>query len=176
MKIRITESELRQIVNESVKRVLNEDNSNYGSRNINTSVYDSTDHEHEAQQQMRNNLRLRDKRANSPYFEEKLANRGSYQQAVQQSEKNYQNAQEAKALAKSMANNVINFYNMLVKYQNKGLLGRFFSSKPKFKDYGLNKYNLIQLKNAYNENSAAISSVNANIGRALYYFSKLGII
>jgi hypothetical protein len=64
----------------------------------------------------------------------------------------------------------------LKKYQNKGMLSKFFSTRPKFEDYGINKVNLYRLKNAFHKYRDAIYSVDVNIGLALNYFERLRLI
>jgi hypothetical protein len=168
MKIKITESELKQIVNESVKRILMEDNSTYGSRSINTDVYDDSDEEPETTKRQKWDL--------SPYDKENIANRNIINDIDQQREYTYQEVQAAKELAISMRDNIVNFYNILKKYQNKGMLRKFFSTRPKFEDYGINKVNLYRLKNAFHKYRDAIYSVDVNIGLALNYFERLRLI
>lgn len=172
MKIIITENELRQIVNESVKRILNEDNNPYSEGGVNP-IYGGLGRSYKEYTDTINRKRNWD---SSPQHKEYLENRKNHNDFMQQREETYQGVEDAKILAKNMRNNVVNFYNTLRKYQNKGMLRKFFSSKPKFEDYGINTADLYKLKNVYRQYRDAINSVDSNIGSALNYFEHLRLI
>lgn len=173
MKIKITESELRQIVNESVKRILNEDNNPYSGGNINTDVYGGLGRGYKEYQDTINN---KQKWGLSPYDKENIENRRKIDDIAQQQENSYQEVKDATELANSMRDNIINFYNILKKYQNKGMLRKFFSTRPKFEDYGIRTSDLRKLQKAYHQYRDAINNVDVNIGLALNYFERLRLI
>lgn len=172
MKIRITESELKQIVTESVKKILMEDNNPYSEGGANP-IYLGKNPRYEDYLNTINNPQKWDL---SPYDKENIESRNIINDINQQQEITYQEVQDAKELANSMRDNIINFYNILKKYQNKGMLSKFFSTRPKFEDYGINKVNLYRLKNAFHKYRDAIYSFDVNIGIALNYFERLRLI
>ena len=169
-KIKLTESQLRKIVAESVKRVLNEDNGPYSSANINTSVYGGGDGG-------RYQNSINTARANRDAWNKAATERNQREiYARQAQEVQRQNFSNDMQTVESLKQKVMNFYRTLKQYEQKGLLRKLFSSKPNMSDFGVKPTELSKLRYIYKNNPDAINRVSTNVKSALEYFAKLGIM
>lgn len=172
MKIRITESELKQIVTESVKKILMEDNGPYSSGNINTSVYGGLgpgydrylkDIESRHEQE-----RLRDREAR----ERQLRNQRQEEYEAQERQNRYND----ETFVRNLSMNILRFYNMLKSYEQKGMLRKFFSTRPKFEDYRLSGKDLRQVYSICQNSPDLVDNISPKLRPCMQYFRQLRLI
>lgn len=169
-KIKLTESQLREIVAETVKRVLSEDNGPYSSGNINTSVYGYGDGG-----RYQNSINAA--RANRDAWNKSATERNQRERYAQQNqEMERQQFSNDMDVVNSLKGKVLNFYRTLKQYEEKGLLRKLFSSKPNMSDFGVKPTELNKLRYIYKYDTQAISKVSTTVKTALEYFARLGII
>ena len=168
-KIKLTESKLRQMIAESVKKVLNEFDDH---RSNIASVYGGSDRTYDRYTSDIETAKANKEKYNQYATQKNIAARNAQNQLLANIEANKNRDLDAE-LVNSMQRNVINFYNTLKNYESKGMLGKFFSSRPNMNNYGINPGKLGKLNFIYRNKPELIST---NLKMALDYFRKLGML
>lgn len=173
--IKITENELKDLIKESVLKILMEDNGPYSPTNINTSVYNSdedSDYAYRRYKQdaasCREQAKIREKEAR----ERQRKEQGAAEYAAWQRQNQYND----ETIVRNLSLNVRRFYNMLKSYEQKGMLRKFFSSRPKLEDYGLSRKDLGELYTVYRNSPDLIDKVDPKLKDCMQYFHKLRLI
>lgn len=170
MKIKLTESKLRQIVAESVKKVLNEFDDHSG--NINTSVYGGSNKAYDSYMSSIERAKANKENYNK-YATQKNMEARREREALESRNQDFINDMQ---IVEGLRTNILKFYTTLKNYEEKGMLKKFFSTKPNIGDFGMKPYDLGKLTNIYKNNPEAILKVSPKIKVALEYFARLGMI
>ena len=152
-KINLTESQLRNMISESVMKILNEDWWDNGS--------------YEGQVSSKN--AALDKQS---AYNAQIATQNKYANQKAQLDREYVNGFVQKI--QPIRIKLISFYNTLKNYQSKGFLGKFFSSNPKLSTFGLKKSDIYTLLTAYTKCPEALDSVSSKLRGVASFFQQVG--
>jgi hypothetical protein len=172
MKIRITESELKQIVTESVKKILMEDNGPYGYSNINTDVYGGLGRGYDQYQRDIEDKHRRERERDKAARELQLKNQRQEEYETQERQNRYND----ETFVRNLSMNILRFYNMLKSYEQKGMLRKFFSTRPKFEDYRLSGKDLRQVYSICQNSPDLVDNISPRLRPAMQYFRQLRLI
>lgn len=172
MKIRITESDLKQIVTESVKKILMEDNNPYGYGGINTDVYGDDGELYRRYRQDIDDKYRRERERDKAARERQLRNQRQEEYEAQERQNRYND----ETFVRNLSMNILRFYNMLKSYEQKGMLRKFFSTRPKFEDYRLSGKDLRQVYSICQNSPDLVDNISPRLRPAMQYFRQLRLI
>lgn len=160
MKIKLTEKQLNNIITESIKHVLKEDN--FGS-NGNNPIYQTGPTRYDKEiANARANQNMRDRYAT----EKNIQDRYEQNRMAVNSENFLYDMEKVNKIKLK----VIQCYQMFKNYESRGMLGKFFASKPQIAG------EVFTLRNIYVNDPEAVTRVNPKLVEMLNYFVKLGVI
>ena len=170
--IKITENELKDLIKESVQKILMEDNGPYSSGNINTDVYGGLGRGYKQyQQDIERGHQLSRQREAAAREKQRREQRDAEYDALQR-----QNQYNDEVFVNKLSLKVKRFYSMLKSYEQKGMLRKFFSSRPKFEDYGLSAKELRQLYSICKNSPDLVDNVAPKLRSCMEYLRQLRLI
>jgi hypothetical protein len=170
--IKITENELKDLIKESVQKILMEDNGPYSSGNINTSVYGGLGSGYDRYQQDIENRHRLERQRDAAARERQRREQGEAEYAALQRQNQYND----ETLVRNLSLKVKRFYSMLKSYEEKGMLRKFFSSRPKFEDYGLSGKDLRQLYSVCKNSPDLVDNIAPKLRSCVAYLHQLRLI
>lgn len=168
-KITLTEGKLREMIAESVKKVLNEFDDHIS--NI-ASVYDGGNRSYDSYKSSIERAKADKEKYNKFATQQNMAARRE-QEALETRNQDFKNDMQ---IVEGLRMKILKFYNTLRSYEEKGVLKKFFSTKPNIGDFGMKPYDLGKLTYIYKYNPEAILKVSPKVKVALEYFARLGMI